>query len=288
MSYGLALSGGGTRGAAHVGILKALEEADLLPDSIAGTSAGSIAAGLYASGMSISDMCDVIDYLSRHGLFLLDPNYLGLLKFVPQVLIGREVSLTGLLKGNRLLKLLCALTNGVLISDISIPLVIPTVDLNSGNTIAYTNVSDITPQEEVVWQRQGRLCDIMMASSAVPAIFSPRSLGNYDLVDGGVTHNLPVNLLMAAGQKRILAIDIGGKYEMPRSHSITEVVSHSFSIMSKDLKNCRSQGEFLLLKPQLPKGAGLLTFESMNDCLHDGYEYAKREMPMIRQCIERE
>ncbi|MEG2700053.1 MAG: patatin-like phospholipase family protein, partial [Hungatella sp.] len=58
MSYGLALSGGGTRGAAHVGILKALEEANLLPNSIAGTSAGSIAAGLYASGMSITEMCD--------------------------------------------------------------------------------------------------------------------------------------------------------------------------------------------------------------------------------------
>ena len=49
MHYGLALSGGGTRGAAHVGVLKALEEARLLPDAVAGTSAGSIAAGLYAS-----------------------------------------------------------------------------------------------------------------------------------------------------------------------------------------------------------------------------------------------
>lgn len=56
MHYGLALSGGGTRGAAHVGVLKALEEAGLLPDAVAGTSAGSIAAGLYASGMQIHEM----------------------------------------------------------------------------------------------------------------------------------------------------------------------------------------------------------------------------------------
>ena len=56
MHYGLALSGGGTRGAAQVGVLKALEEAGLLPDAVAGTSAGSIAAGLYASGMQIHEM----------------------------------------------------------------------------------------------------------------------------------------------------------------------------------------------------------------------------------------
>ena len=56
MHYGLALSGGGTRGAVHVGVLKALEEAGLLPDAVAGTSAGSIAAGLYASGMQIHEI----------------------------------------------------------------------------------------------------------------------------------------------------------------------------------------------------------------------------------------
>ncbi len=62
MEYGLALAGGGTRGAAHVGVLKALEEARILPPAVAGTSAGSIVAGLYASGMPVSEREKVVKH----------------------------------------------------------------------------------------------------------------------------------------------------------------------------------------------------------------------------------
>ena len=67
MSYGLALAGGGARGAAHAGVLLALKEANLLPEAIGGTSAGSIAAGLFACGMEPEEQCDLVHYLSNHG-----------------------------------------------------------------------------------------------------------------------------------------------------------------------------------------------------------------------------
>lgn len=285
MNYGLALSGGGTRGATHLGILKALSEENLLPDSMAGTSAGSIVAGLYSSKMTICEMCKLVKDLSKHGFSLLDPDYLGLLRFIPQMLIGKEVSLTGLVKGQKLLKLLCNLTNGIHISDLPNKLVIPAVDIKSGYTIAFTNASFVSPMENVIWKHDGRLCDIMMASSSIPGIFRPRKLEHYCLIDGGVSNNLPVNLLIATGQKRVIAVDIGVDYETPHNHSITEIVSHSFSIMSHDLKNCMSQGELLLLKPKLKKGAGLLTFNDMNECLNEGYIYAKKMMPQIKRLL---
>ncbi len=75
MGFGIALSGGGTRGAAHVGVLCALEEEGLRPTSVAGTSAGSIVAGLYALGMSGQEMKDRIYELARQGTKLIDPDY---------------------------------------------------------------------------------------------------------------------------------------------------------------------------------------------------------------------
>lgn len=291
--YGLALSGGGTKGAIHVGVLTALEENGLLPDRIAGASAGSIVAGLYASGMDIGALRENVRWLAKHGDNYIDPNILGVLLFLPQVLLHRSPLLMGLIKGNRLLHYLCDLTEGLEIQDCQKGLLIPTVDLNSGNTVVFTNLFEekapisALREENVKWQKNGLLCDIMMASSSVPAVFSPRPINGYMLVDGGVTNNLPVDLFIAAGESRVLAVDIGDAYDMPKDHSIMEIAFHSFSIMSRELKDCRSSGEILLLKPPIPKGAGLLTFEYMEECMESGYVYTKKVMPRIRRALEK-
>lgn len=140
VNYGLALAGGGTRGAAHVGVLAALEEEGLLPGKIAGASAGSIVAGLYASGLSIGDMIEVIQWLGKRGPGFLDANICGLLSCVPQMLLQREVTLTGLIKGKRLKKLFCHLTGGIEIADAEVKILIPSVDIRSGDTIVFTNM----------------------------------------------------------------------------------------------------------------------------------------------------
>ena len=127
----------------------------------------------------------------------------------------------------------------------------------------------------------------MMASSSVPAVFCPQRIGEYCLVDGGVTNNLPVDLLIEAGERRVIAVDIGADYQMPHDHSIVEIVSHSFSIMSRDLKDCKSRGELLLLNPELPQGAGLLTFDRMEECMEAGYIYTKRMIPAVRKALQR-
>lgn len=293
LNYGLALAGGGTRGAAHVGVLAALEEEGLLPGKVAGASAGSIVAGIYASGLEIGDMKEVIHWLDRRGLGFLDPNICGLLLCLPELLLHREVTITGLIKGNRLKHLFCDLTGGVDIAGMELKILIPAVDLKSGNTIVFTNMengrlpSSALRQEHVRWENSGRLCDIMIASSSVPAVFCPQKFGDYCLVDGGVTNNLPVDLMIAAGEKNVIAVDIGTDYKMPHDQSIAEIASHSFSIMSRDLKDCKSSGEILLLKPELPSGAGLLTFDHMTSCMEAGYTYTRQMIPQIRKVLAR-
>ena len=224
--------------------------------------------------------------MSRHGKRFLDPDIIGILTFLPQLFTGQEVSLTGLLKGNRLMNFLCQLTEGAAIEEVKRKLLIPAVDLNSGDTIAFTNMMEngITDaarhQENVRWEKTGPLCEIMMASASVPAVFQPRRVGSYCMVEG--------DLLIAAGVKRVVAVDIGADYRTPHDKSIMEIASHSFSIMSRDLKECRSSGEILLLKPELKKGAGLLTFEYMESCMEDGYHYTKRQMKVIKRALGRQ
>lgn len=292
MDYGLALAGGGARGAAHVGVLMALEEEGLLPKRIAGASAGSIVAGLYASGMEIGRLREEVLWLGKRGKWYLDPDVVGVLMLIPQILMCRKVGLSGILKGDRLMKYLRGLTGGVRIEDAKREVLIPAVDLNSGDTVVYTNLfrkkamsTKALRQEHVRWVEEGGLGEIMMASSSVPTVFAPRYIGDHRLVDGGVTHNLPVDLLIAAGEPCVIAVDIGTEYEAPDDNSMIEVATHSFSIMSRELKDCRSSGERLLLKPKLEAGAGLLNFSHMEACMEQGYRYTRSMVPEIKRVL---
>lgn len=285
MGYGLAVSGGGTRGAAHVGVLKALEEASLLPGAIAGTSAGSIAAGLYASGMLISEMEKAVRYLSKNGNSYLDPDYVGMLEFMPALLAGKSPGLSGLIKGDKLLAYFRDLTRGIHLDEAVVKLVIPAVDLMSGNTICYTNSEETETLPNVRWEWDACLCEAMMASSSVPAVFAPRKIRGRLLVDGGVTDNLPGNLLRAAGVRQVVGVDIGGPYKALEDNSIIEAVSHSYSIMGRRIKECGASREMFLLKPALSSKAGLLTFSMMEQCMDDGYQYTKRKIPQIYEVL---
>lgn len=285
ITYGLALSGGGTRGAAHVGVLKALEEGGLLPKAIAGTSAGGIVAGLYASGMDIGSMERLVRLLEKEGKSYLDPDYTALAEFVPRLLTGMPVTLKGLIRGNRLQEYFCLLTGRRHLDQGELPFVIPAVDLNSGDTIAFTNVESIQPVEHLRPEWDAYLCEAMMASASVPAVFAPRVMGDYLLVDGGVTDNLPADMLRACGISNILAVDLGGPYEKPEDHSVFEVISHSFSIMSRRLKECGSETENFLLNPPLSPRAGLLSFDTMVDSMERAYEYTKEMLPKVRRWL---
>lgn len=285
-SFGLALSGGGTRGAAHIGVLKALEEAGLRPSVIAGTSAGAVVAGLYASGMDIRSMEMAGAHLARKGTRYLDPEYGRMAGLMPRLLSGRPMALKGIFKGDRLMEYFCILTGRKHLDEGLCPFVIPAVDLNTGYTVAFTNSHQVKQLDHVRWEWDGYLCQAMMASASVPAVFTPRIMGEYQLVDGGVTDNLPLNLLKACGVSRALAVDLGEVYEGPEKGGIPGVVSHSFSIMRQRLKECGSDEEALFLRPVLGENIGLLTFAAIPEAEAAGYEYTRKRIPKIRKYLE--
>ena len=235
MGYGLALSGGGVRGAAHVGVLRALLEERLMPEMAAGASAGAIVTGLLAAGVSVEEMEGAVRHLSGKGKSYLDPDYRAMAELAPRLLADGEISLAGLFKGDRLAAYFTELTKGRHLDQAVLPFVIPAVDLNSGDTVAFTNGEMPAPLAHVKWEWEGFLGQVMMASSSVPGVFVPRKIGACRLVDGGVTDNLPVDLLQAAGARRVLAVDVGTAYKRPKDDSVLEVPSCYFSLVGRRL-----------------------------------------------------
>ena len=284
MSFGIALSGGGARGAAHVGVMCALEDAGLLPTSVAGTSAGSIVAGLYALGMAPHEMKEKVYELAEGRVSLVDADFTGIFSSITQLFRGKPIKFNGFLKGDSLEKYLEKLTQGRSITSLTMKTIITAVDLYSRKTIAYNNAPEgVSPMKNVVWKSDVRLSAAMRASCAVPAIFQPKLMDGMCLVDGGVTDVVPVDLLIAAGEPNVLAVDLSENYPMHQDGNILDVCNHSLSILMSCLSEYRASGERLMLVPALPETAHVLTFSEMVPCMEAGYQSVKEQLPRIKR-----
>lgn len=205
---GLALGGGGALGFAHIGVLKVLEEHRIPVDFIAGTSMGSIVAGLYASGMSPDEMqvflegLDWNDVMSdatpRQELYFRrkqdDQRYL----FEIGLNFDGPVVGTGMAAGQKfsnLMQFVTLRTASVTHFDhLPIPYRAVATDLETGEAYVIG---------------RGNLARAMRASMAVPGAFTPVELDGHLLVDGGVVNNLPVDVVRAMGADIIIAVDVG-------------------------------------------------------------------------------
>ena len=206
---GLALSGGGARGAAHVGVLKVLEELKIPVDYIAGTSMGAVVGGLYALGMSSDDIAKQLEFIDWETVFndkperpersqrRKDDDRLYLVK--GKVGVGKQ--------GLRVPK---AVVQGQKFDLILKALTLPVTKISHFDDlpIPYRAVAmDLATGEEVVIE-QGDLSIAMHASMAIPAAFSPIELDGQLLVDGGAANNLPISVVRAMGADIVIAIDI--------------------------------------------------------------------------------
>lgn len=206
---GLALSGGGARGAAHIGVLRVLEENQIPVDYVAGTSMGSIVGGLYATGMSPDEILEAIESIDWDDVFADLPardersfrrkrdDDLYLVKARPG--IGKDgLKLpAGIVQGQKINLALARFTAHVAeiehFDDFAIP---------------YRAVaSDIVTGEAVVLD-SGNLSHAIRASMSVPAVFSPMEIDGKQLVDGGIANNLPINVVREMGADIVIAVDI--------------------------------------------------------------------------------
>jgi len=283
MGFALALSGGGIRGAAHLGALIALEEYGLSPTAIAGCSAGAIVAGLYACPLGLKEIKSILDEIAANYKIIIDPEILGILHSLLGLFFLKSPSVSGIIKGNKLEKYLEKHTFGKNISECNMPIVIPAVDLVSGKTIAFVNSKKgIIDQPDVLWVDDAPVSLAMSASAAVPVVFSPKNYRDMYLVDGGVAEMLPADLLAEISRDKILSIDVSNKYIMPENHNIIEIATHSFMVMSERLSASGSEKQSLLIKPDIAAETGLLSFRQINQCFEAGYQAVKDNIATIK------
>lgn len=215
---GLVLGGGGALGAAHVGVLKALESADIPIDCIAGTSIGAVVGGLYASGWTAQQLDSLfcsqewLDLLtdrdSRYSeqLYNIDADGMLYIMGIPIMrLKGKDKAITfdltrlGALRGDSISARLDQLTGhrGSIDFD-RLP-------------VPFRCVSfDVLTLSEVV-HRQGSLPDAMRASMSLPGVFKPMKTDTQLLIDGGVADNLPVDVVREMGADVVIAVDLSRK-----------------------------------------------------------------------------
>ena len=205
----LVLSGGGARGAAHIGVLKALEALHVPIDCIAGTSMGSLVGGAYASGMSTADMERLVAGISTDLLFkekpprqdqeirrkLDDRSILFGVEF--GVRDGSVLLPKGVVSGVQLetvLRSLSTLPGYIKFDELPIPFRAVATDLVTGKAVVFS---------------EGELANVMRASMSVPAAIAPAEMRGQLLVDGGLTDNLSVDVARRMGADVVIAVNLG-------------------------------------------------------------------------------
>lgn len=192
----LVLGGGGLKGFAHIGVIRALEERGIRPSVLAGTSIGAMIAAAYAGGMSVDDMAERAITLRRRDLFRI--NHVGMLL--------ERMHCPSLYLEQPLRDVCASVSPPGTFADLSTTLLVNTVDVEKGT--------------RVVWGLPGlrdvSVVDAVYASCALPGFFPPGSIGGRACIDGGTIDNLPTSIA-ALGTDAVIAVDVGSfAVERPR------------------------------------------------------------------------
>lgn len=174
---GLALGGGSARGWAHIGVLRALNEAGIHPDIVAGTSIGAVVGGCYAAGELAALEGFALDLTRRKVLGFLDINFSG----------------SGLIAGQRLCNALDTRMKSIAIESLSKRFIAVATEIGTGHE---------------VWLSRGRLVDAMRASYAMPGIFRPVAIDGRWLFDGALVNPIPVSVCRALGARYVIAVNV--------------------------------------------------------------------------------
>lgn len=294
MKWGLALSGGALRGAAHVGVLSVLEENGLRPSYVAGTSAGSLVAALHALGVSAKRMEELLEGLSAKKLYdlniglgtlgnLLINGVLGLLGF-PE---DRRLPLPmGLLKGDKLMNWIHELVGQRRFYDTRIPLAVMAADINTGEAVCYHSpgfrLSRAKLSRKTDFRENVSIALALRASTAIPGVFTPVEIDGRMVVDGGVVDFLPSEILRAMGAQRVLAVDLGySGQQKKRLDNAAKIASQAIDIMAREVTKFKGiQAADYCLNPGI-YDVGLTDFDKIPECVQRGRRAALAALPKI-------
>lgn len=235
--YGLVLSGGGTRGFAHLGAIKALEEHGIKPDIISGVSAGSIVGALYADGQDA-------EYALKA---LISKNLLGFLKLM--------IPKKGLLKMTGFERTLKKTLRARTFEDLNIPLLVHAVNIN---TVEYTLFD------------KGDLIQAIKASSSIPVVFPPVEIDGHQYMDGGIVNNFPVEPLKDICET-IIGINVNPLGKEYNISSLKTIAIRSFHLSMRNHAESRKDLCDIYIEPEGVQDYGILDLSSAPEVFEMGY-----------------
>ena len=253
-TWGLALGGGAARGFAHVGVLQVLEENGLRPTVVTGTSAGSLVAAMYATGMKGAE-------LERLALGMEEAT----LTDWSLPILGR-----GVLRGDALERYVRQAVGGRTLENMALPLGILATDLQSGRGVLF---------------RRGDAAIAVRASSAVPGVFTPVPIAGREYVDGGLVAPVPVSQAREMGAEVVLAVDISKGPELGPVSGALSVLLQTFDIMGQSINRYELAKATVVIRPALV-GVGSADFAARAQSIAAGRAAMQAALPALRQALQ--
>ncbi|KAF0149917.1 MAG: Patatin [Ignavibacteria bacterium] len=289
LKIGLALSGGGARGIAHIGVIIALEEEGIPIDYIAGTSMGSIVGGLYAAGYNGKDQKNIVHQIDWESIFnenpepgfeLISKRYGMMESIVTLRFKFWDVYIPfGLMNGQRIndeLFKYTAQANYAAKSNfdsLSIPYRSVVVDISTGEVVAID---------------KGNLAQSIRGSMAIPFLFYPAKINDRYMVDGGVLNVIPTDVVKNMGADIIIGVDLEGLFPLGKEPTnLMEIADHTIDIMIRELKQKNIALADVLIEPQLGQHSST-DYSKFDSLIEKGYRAAKDKMEEIKRKIPQE
>lgn len=256
---GFALGSGGSRGCAHIGFLKAMEEEGIRPDFIAGTSMGSVVGACYASGYDPEFMAREMKKLKFGDLFDISLN---------------PVKNAALLRSNKMRNKLLHYLKSQKFNDLDIPFKCVALDIVSGKRKVFGG------DESVVLG--------VTSSSTIPSIFKPVEYNDMVLVDGGLTCRVPVDVVRDMGAEVVVAVDVLGQVrESKKKYNMLNIIFRMFDIVDSEITNLKKdvQRPDLFIEPDLGE-MSQYKFKQLESAIEIGYLTGKANAEKIKELID--
>ncbi len=282
---GLVLSGGGAKGAAHIGILKAMEEAGLTPDYITGTSMGSIVGGLYSIGYSADELKDIVENANWDEL-LTNKISLDKVTYEEKFYYGRY--LLDFYVKDKKLQFPQGIIEGQALMEMFSNLTRPVHGINDFNDfpIPFACIGTNIVTGEPVVLNHGSLAMSMRASMAIPSIFTPVKIDGKLLVDGGLVRNMPVPEIQDMGADIIIGVFVSSDLvPEEKLNSAVSILSQSAFIKSAFDSRVQMDKCDILIVPNLEEfSTG--SFSSAPQILERGMEAGKEYLETFKKLAD--
>ena len=248
---GLALGGGAAKGFAHIGVIKMLEANGLVPAVVSGTSAGSVVGAMYASGMNAFELQEKAVALDEARIRDL------------------QLSSGGLVLGQKLEDYVNEQVRRKPLEQMAKPFVAVATRLEDG--------------ERTVFAR-GNTGQAVRASSSVPGVFQPVTIGKYHFVDGGIVSPVPVDAARQLGADIVIAVDISNKARGQTPGNMLGALNQSIAIMGQKLGQAELARADVIVRPQV-LDIGAADFSQRANAIVEGEKAALAVMPQIRERV---